>query len=178
MNHLDMLEALLFVHGDPVSEEQLALWLDIALEDVGAWVEALNQNLLSRGSGLTVQWVEGGVRLSTHPRLYQCLAERVSRRAPEPLSHAAWEVLAIVAYRQPITRLEIEAIRQTGSERALDTLLSRDLIEETGRKEAPGRPILYGTTSRFLREFGLRSPGDLPPLSSSGEPSSPSEKTE
>ncbi len=173
-----MLEALLFVHGDPVSEDQLALWLDVASEAVGAYVEALNQNLHVRGSGLTVQWVEGGVRLTTHPRLYDNLAERVSRRAPEPLSHAAWEVLAIVAYRQPITRLEIEAIRQTGSERALDTLLNRDLIEEVGRKEAPGRPILYGTTPRFLREFGLKSPGDLPPLSASGELSSSSETVE
>lgn len=164
---LDLLEALLFIQGDPVSEEQLALWLDQTPEDVRQQVDRLNRLLESRESGLTVQRVEGGVRLATHPRLHPLLSERVMRRAAEPLSHAAWEVLAIVAYRQPITRLEIEAVRQTGSERALETLLSRELIEEVGRKETPGRPILYGTTGRFLREFGLTSPKDLPPLGAS-----------
>lgn len=77
---------------------------------------------------------------------------------------AAWEVLAIIAYKQPITRLEIEALRQTNSERALDTLVNRELIEQVGRKEAPGRPILYGTTVQFLKEFGLDSLEQLPPL--------------
>ena len=89
---------------------------------------------------------------------------------PEPLSHAAWEVLSVVAYKQPLTRMEIEAFRQTGSERAIDTLVSRGLVEEVGRKEAPGRPILYGTTARFLQEFGISDPKDLPPLADSPAP--------
>nr|WP_207711566.1 SMC-Scp complex subunit ScpB [Sulfobacillus harzensis] len=172
---MDLLEALLFVHGDPVSVDQLALWLDLPSTGVEQQLQALDEALQSRQSGLSVQRVAGGVRLTTHPRLQDALAARLGRRAPEPLSHAAWEVLAIVAYRQPITRLEIEAIRQTGSERALDTLLNRELIEEVGRKEAPGRPILYGTTARFLREFGLDSPSDLPPLSVGGETTSSQE---
>ncbi len=112
-----------------------------------------------------MQWVSGGVRLTTHPALGDLLSERLRVTAAEPLSHASWEVLAIVAYRQPITRLEIESIRQTGSERALDTLVHRELIEEVGRKEAPGRPILYGTTKKFLTQFGLTDLSDLPLLS-------------
>ena len=161
---VDLLEALLFVQGDPVSLEQLGGWLQCPVEDVRGLLERLDQQLMDRGSGLTVQWVDQGVRLTSHPRLGRALAERLERQEPEPLSHASWEVLAIVAYRQPLTRLEIEAIRQTGSERAIETLVHRELIEEVGRKEAPGRPILYGTTGRFLREFGLSSPEDLPPL--------------
>jgi segregation and condensation protein B len=162
--NLDLLEALLFVQAQPVTAAQLATWLGIEVSAVNLHVQALAQHLTDRGSGLTIQRVADGVRLTTHPRLADTLHDRLSYTGPEPLSHASWEVLAIVAYRQPITRMEIEAVRQTGSERAIETLMQRQLIEEVGRKEAPGRPILYGTTARFLTQFGLTSARDLPPL--------------
>ncbi|PSR22845.1 MAG: SMC-Scp complex subunit ScpB [Sulfobacillus acidophilus] len=167
---LDLLEALLFVQAEPVTLVQLATWLQMDVSAVEWHIGALAQRLAERGSGLTVQRVAEGVRLTTHPRLADLLHERLSYVAPEPLSHASWEVLAIVAYRQPITRMEIEAVRQTGSERALETLMQRQLIEEVGRKEAPGRPILYGTTAHFLTQFGLSSVGDLPKLELDGPP--------
>lgn len=166
---LDFIEALLFTQGEPVTLVQLAHWLDVDTSAVRPLLEALDAELTGRNSGLTVQWVDGGVRLAAHPRLHSELQERLTRVDPEPLSHASWEALAIVAYKQPITRLEIEAVRQTGSERAIETLVSRDLIEEVGRKEAPGRPILYGTTRRFLQEFGLLSLEELPPLTQNSE---------
>lgn len=161
----DLLEALLFVRAEPVGAEELSHWLGIALDEVPGMVEELQQKLRDRESGLTVRWSAGGVELVTRSDLADAIQERLQIAEPEPLSHASWEVLSIVAYRQPITRMEIEALRQTGSERALETLMSRQLIEEVGRKETLGRPILYGTTPIFMREFGLSSSDQLPPLS-------------
>lgn len=169
MNHR-LVEAILFVQSDPVPLDQLAGWLNTDLDGAERAIAALSQALADRGSGLAVQWVDGGVRLTTHPDLADEIRRRFDRVAPEPLSHASWEVLAIIAYRQPITRLEIEAIRQTSSERAIETLVHRALIEEVGRKEAPGRPILYGTTRDFLQQFGLESLADLPQLREMAEP--------
>ncbi len=168
--NLALLEALLFTQSAPVSIQQVAHWLSLDENAVEAGLQALAERLEVRESGLALDWVDGGVRLTTHPRLYASLQDRLANPDPEPLSHASWEVLAIVAYRQPITRLEIESIRQTGSERAIETLVNRDLIEEVGRKEAPGRPILYGTTRGFLQQFGLSSLDALPQLSQLTEP--------
>ncbi|MCY0877629.1 MAG: SMC-Scp complex subunit ScpB [Firmicutes bacterium] len=163
--HRRLLEALLFLRAEPVSLEEIQRWLRVTEKEAALLVDELGQYLRDRDSGLTLQWVDGGVRLVTHPSLADDLQAALTDTRPEPLSHASWEVLAIVAYKQPITRMEIEAIRQTNSERAIETLVTRQLIEEVGRKEVPGRPILYGTTARFLRQFGLRSLEDLPPLS-------------
>lgn len=169
--NLDLLEALLFVQSEPVPLAQIGLWMGVDADGAGSLVHALAARLAERGSGLTVQRVAGGVRLTTHPALADQLLERLQYQGPEPLSHASWEVLAVVAYRQPVTRMEIEAIRQTGSERAIETLVHRELIEEVGRKEAPGRPILYGTTRQFLTQFGLERLSELPSIVQ--EPESP-----
>lgn len=165
----DVLEALLFVHGEPVPWDRLQRWMGCEREDAERVVAELEEVLSARQSGLVVQRVANGIRLATRPDLSETLHERLQNSGPEPLSHASWEVLAIVAYRQPVTRLEIETVRQTGSERALETLLNRGLIEEVGRKETPGRPILYGTTESFLMQFGLRRVDDLPPLAQKTE---------
>jgi segregation and condensation protein B len=159
-----LIEALLFVRADPTPRDDLAHWLRISAEAVDAALERLKVSL--EGHGLVLVEMGGGVALATAPDLDPDLAPALERAqdTPEPLSQGAWETLSIVAYRQPVTRLEIEAIRQVGSERALATLVDRGLVEEIGRKEAPGRPILYGTTAAFLRQFGLRRIEDLPPL--------------
>ncbi len=158
------LEALLFTQSEPVAGDQLALWLDMDPEHIPALVESYAKSLERRNAGLCVRSIAGGYVLATAPDLSAFLDRHLRLKAPEPLSQAAWEVLSIVAYRQPITRLEIDALRQTQSERAIETLLSREFIEQVGRKEAPGRPILYGTTPQFLQEFGLNSLEDLPSL--------------
>jgi segregation and condensation protein B len=160
----DLLEALLFLQSEPVPLAQLARWLNCDQTTVSQWLAELEIELRARGAGIQLDRVANGFQLVTRRDLAEPLAQALAEPSPRPLSAAGWEVLAIVAYKQPITRLEIEAIRQTNSERALETLLDRGLIEEAGRKEAPGRPILYVTSARFLREFGLNQLSDLPPL--------------
>jgi segregation and condensation protein B len=121
----------------------------------------------SHHSALWVQVVGDAMALATDSELDAWVRERMTIKTAEPLSHAAWEVLSIVAYKQPVTRLEIEAVRQVGSERAIETLVVRGLIEEIDRKDTPGRPILYGTTHSFLLEFGLTDLSQLPALDNS-----------
>lgn len=159
-----LLHALLFLQAEPVAIGQVGLWLGVPDDIAERVVENLMIGLENAKTGVVLERGAAGVRLTTRPELGEELVRRLGLRAPQPLSHASWEVLAIVAYRQPVTRLEIEDLRQTGSERTIQTLLDRQLIEEIGRKETPGRPILYGTTVHFLQEFGLARAHDLPPL--------------
>lgn len=167
---LRLLEALLFTAAGPVPEASLRAWLGNPDEEtLRAWVARLARHLAERDSALTVRWVGDGVELCTCPDLDAALRQ-ARQPQPEPLSHAAWETLAVIAYRQPLTRLEIEAIRGVGSERALATLVERGLVEEVGRKAVPGRPLLYATTRRFLQQFGLASLAELPPLAEAAPP--------
>ncbi len=165
------LEALLFLHGDPLNLEQLAVWLETEKTAIPFWIERLADHLSASQSALQVRTMGDTVQLVTVALLDEWLSQTLTLRPPEPLSHAAWEVLSVIAYKQPLTRMEIESFRQTGSERAIDTLVTRGLVEEVGRKETPGRPILYGTTPRFLQEFGISDPKDLPSLEDSPPPS-------
>jgi segregation and condensation protein B len=161
-----LVTALLFLHADAVQLDTLAAWLELDRLALDSVLAELSEPMVAMG--LAIQIVDNGVRLTTAPDLHEALRDlvEIARTEPEPLSHGAWETLAIVAYRQPITRLEVEAIRQAGSERSLATLQERGLIEEVGRKETPGRPILYGTTAYFLEQFGLADAQALPPLPS------------
>jgi segregation and condensation protein B len=157
----DYLFALLFVAGEPVAEGDLARWLNVPAEAVPPLIETLARRL---GDGpLTVRAAGGGFRLVLTPSLTAWVAAVQGGRAPETLTPAQWECLAVVAYRQPVTRLEVEALRQAQSEHALDALVRRGLIEEVGRKPVPGRPILYGTTRRFLEIMGVDRLDQLPP---------------
>lgn len=155
------LAAILFAHGDPVPAETLAEWLGLPAEGVEAVALDLAERL--RSTPWTVRQVAGGFQLVLRPTWSRWI-EALQPERVETLSAAAWECLAVVAYRQPVTRLEVEALRQVGSEAALEMLERRGLIQAVGRKRAPGRPILYGTTPRFLEMFGLARIEDLPPL--------------
>jgi segregation and condensation protein B len=130
----------------------------------------LQQDFVRDGRGLRIAEVAGGFRLTTvteHAPFFEKLAYSPSRTS---LSQAALETLSIVAYRQPITRIEIEEIRGVKAERALHTLVAKDLIEEIGRADALGRPILYGTTKSFLDYFGLSALDQLPdPVAGEGD---------
>ena len=145
-----------------ISAKQLA---EVTGQDPGIARDAvleLKADLKRQGRGLRVAEVAGGYRLTTlpeHAPYFERLAYTPGRQS---LSQAALETLAIIAYRQPITRVEIEEIRGVKSERALQSLVNKDLIEEVGRAEAIGRPILYGTTKSFLDYFGLPSLTELP----------------
>ena len=156
-----MIESLLFVADEPIEIGTLARSLGVTRQRVEKTLEALAADV--DGRGLLVQRQGDRVQLVTAPDaapyIEQFLEVDYGR-----LSRAALETLAIIAYRQPITRAGIEAVRGVNSDQAVATLLARGLIEEVGRAPGPGRPVLFGTTMRFLEYFGLRRPEDLPPL--------------
>ena len=159
-----ILEALLFVTDEPLSADQIAAVLgDRPADEVTALVDALRGRYAGEGVGLEVQEVAGGFRLTTRPDLAPWV-QRLNRVRPARLSRAALETLAVIAYRQPLTKAEIEGVRGVSADGVLRTLLERDLIRVVGRKPDVGRPILYGTTGTFLEHFGFRDLTELPTL--------------
>ena len=157
------LEAVLFAAGNPLPLASLAAIMDCEESEVVELARSLQAKLTSEGSGLTVQRVAGGYQLVTRPETYATV-ERLSQVTDRHLSAPTMETLSIIAFKQPITKPEIEQLRGVRVERALAKLLELDLICELGRKQVLGRPILYGTTATFLRCFGLDSLDDLPQL--------------
>jgi segregation and condensation protein B len=155
------LECLLLASGGPVQVRRLADALGVSEAETERLLEELARSY--EGRGLMVQQVAGGYQLCTRPEYAEFVTRLVSAQA-EPLSRATLETLAVVAYRQPVTRAEVEAVRGARSDHHLRKLLERNLIREVGRRPGPGSPILYGTTDLFLRHFGLRDLKDLPPL--------------
>lgn len=160
------IECVLFVSGGPVRMEQLVEAVQVDPEVVAAAVEVLAQDYAGRG--LQLQAVAGGYQLGTRPDYADAVRRALGAAGREPLSQAALETLAIVGYRQPITRPELDALRGVHSEHVLERLEERRLIRAIGRKATVGRPILYGTTEAFLRYFGLRDLTDLPPMEAFG----------
>ena len=159
----DLVEALLFASDTPLEAERIREVLDLA--DAGearALVDELRARYDAADSALTIVEVGGGFRMVTRPALAPWLMKLAKTRTRARLSRPALETLAIVAYRQPVSRPEVDAIRGVNSDAVLDNLLERRLIRIAGRKEAPGRPFLYETTREFLVAFGLRDLDDLP----------------
>ncbi|MEK8127453.1 SMC-Scp complex subunit ScpB [Paenibacillus filicis] len=161
-----VIEGLLFVAGDEgLDARQLAEVLEQETAFITELVLDLQADMKREGRGLQIVQMAGTFQLTTvpeHAAYFERLAYSPSRSS---LSQAALETLAIVAYRQPITRVEIEEIRGVKADRALQTLVAKDLIQEVDRADAPGRPILYGTTKPFLDYFGLATLTDLPETS-------------
>lgn len=156
------LEALLFVADEPVETAELARALDISAPALRGQLEALAESLRTRGLRLQHQGTK--VQMVTAPEAAPFIEQFFGARAEQRLSAAALETLAIIAYKQPITRPHVEALRGVDSGRAIATLRARGLVEEVGRAESVGRPVLLGTTMQFLEYFGLEHPADLPPL--------------
>ena len=148
----------------PISIKELKKVLKISEKAILAAIADLKTTLYEQDLGLMMEEVAGGYRVIIQPALYADLAELISPPPLPQLSSAALETLAIISYKQPITRGELEAARGTGCSSTLDTLQERDLIKIVGQKDVVGKPLLYGTTERFLLEFGLKSLEDLPPL--------------
>jgi segregation and condensation protein B len=159
----NILEALLFASDTPLEPERVREVLELpsvaAARDL---VEALRARYADRG--LQIVEVGGGYRMVTRPELQPWLVRLTRSRTKQRLSRPALETLAIVAYKQPVSRPEVDAIRGVNSEAVLDNLLERRLIRIPGRKDAPGRPYLFETTREFLVAFGLRDLGDLPTI--------------
>lgn len=159
-----VVEALLFVAEEPLPLDRLQEALgDEDPAATEATIRELAERLEAEGRGLMVQEVAGGFRLATRPEAHPWI-QRLQQVKPAKLSRPALETLAIIAYKQPITRAEIEAIRGVAVEGVMRTLLERGLTRMLGRKAEAGRPILYGTSAGFLEHFGLKDLGDLPSL--------------
>jgi segregation and condensation protein B len=158
-----VLEAMLFASDVPLEAERIREVLD--LENVAA-ARGLAEELIARYEaeprGLAIVEVGGGYRMVTRPELAPWLVRLARARTRVRLSRPALETLAIIAYKQPVSRPELDAVRGVNSEAVLDNLLERRLVRIGGRKEAPGRPFLYETTREFLVAFGLRDLHDLP----------------
>jgi len=158
------LEALLFICPRPVPAARLSAVCQVAEEDVSSALAELREELAAGRHGIELREVAGGYTLAV---LAQC-ADDVRRFAgverPDDLSPAAMETLAVVAYLEPVTRAEVAEVRGVSSEWALRLLEERGLVEQRGRGDSPGAPILYGTSQRFLTLFGLKSRNDLPAL--------------
>lgn len=172
-----LIESLLFVAGEPVSVAQLARALELPADAVEAGLEQLAAECAQRG--VRVQRHADHVQLVSAPEAAEVVERFLGVQFQQRLSSAALEVLAIIAYRQPLTRAQVEALRGVDCGGVIRALMARELVCEVGRLETVGRPILYGTTPEFLQQFGLASLQELPPLAELQEltPEQPSTET-
>ena len=158
------LEAILFAGGEPVDAGRIAEALETDVEAVHAAAARLSERLDRSGSALQVVRLEDAYQLTTRPEHAAAVRRALEIKRNAPLSQAAMEVLSVIAYHQPVTRGYIEQVRGVDCSGVVSSLCAKGLIEEQGRMDLPGRPLLYGTTANFLRCFGLESLQDLPPL--------------
>lgn len=157
-----VIEALIFASSEPLKVKEIAGILGLAEETVRELIRELQQEYQEKRRGIQILEVAGGYQFLTNPDCAPYV-EKLKKVPRQPtLSQAALETLAIIAYKQPITRAEIETLRGVRVDSSITTLLERGLIQEAGRKDGPGRPILYVTTNDFLKYFGLKSLDDLP----------------
>lgn len=155
-------EALIFTSSEPISIKTMAMIIGVDERTLKQMVSDLMEDYRQKQCGIQIIEVSNGYQFATNPE-YAVYIEKLQKMPRNiGLSQAAIETLAIVAYKQPITKAEIEALRGVSIESSLATLVDKGLIEEAGRKESPGRPILYGTTKRFLKYFGLKDLDELP----------------
>ena len=160
-----ILEALLFISADPLPMNRIVSLLGaVSKQEVEHALLSLKHEYEQEGRGLHLAEIAGGYRILTKPDYAPWIKRLEKVKAPPRLSRSALESLAIIAYKQPIVRAEIEQIRGVETSGVLRTLLERKLVRIVGRKEEPGRPIMYGTTKFFLEHFGLRDLSQLPPL--------------
>lgn len=158
------LEAVLFASGDPISIDRLSQVFEIKPEQIEKAAEKLKLRLEERLSGIELLRLDNSYQLATKTDYAEYIKKAFDLKRRTPLSGAAFEVLSVIAYNQPVTRSFVEQVRGVDCSGVITTLLEKELIEERGRLELPGRPLLYGTTKNFLRCFGLSDLSDLPPL--------------
>lgn len=159
-----LVEALLFVSDEVLSEAQLADLCALSQTEIRKVLSDLTQDYERGNRGFVLREVAGGWRLFSHPAYADYIEKLVLSWDARRLSQAALETLAIIAYRQPVTRAQINAVRGVNSEAALSSLMEKGIVKEVGRDKTPGQPFLYGTTAKFLERFALRSLSELPPL--------------
>lgn len=159
------IEGILFTMGSSVSPKQLAMALEVSEEEIVKEINNLIAEYETSDRGVTIIELEGSYQMCTKPELYEYLIRIAKQPVKYALTDVLLETLAIIAYKQPITKTEIEKIRGVSSDHAVSKLVEYNLVTELGRLDAPGRPLLFGTTEEFLRCFGVKSIEELPELS-------------
>jgi len=159
-----LVEAILYMEGDPLDEGSIARICGLAKDTVIAALENLSERYTAADCGIELSRIGGGIMIAAKREYWENLKERYGKKNEGKISRAAMETLAIVAYSQPITRAEIEKIRGVSADNMIRLLLEKSFIREVGKKDIPGRPVLYGTTKEFLMQFHLNSISELPKL--------------
>jgi segregation and condensation protein B len=160
-----ILEALLFAAGDVIDRKTLTSVLSVGNEEIEKLVNSLNDKFINEDRALMVRNIDNGYQLCTNSKYHEYINKLFDSKQKQNLSQAAIETLAVIAYKQPVTRQEVEKIRGVNSDRSISILSEYGLIEDIGRKDAPGRPLIYSTTQEFLRVFGYSTLSDLPKIS-------------
>lgn len=168
-NLVSTIEAMLFASGDPVEASKLAEVLDIDIESVEKMLGHLSALYDERSSGLMIIRIDNKYQICTREKYSEEVRKLMEIKKNTPLSNAAFEVLAVIAYNKTVTRSFIEQVRGVDCSGPISSLVQKGLIEEKGRMDLPGRPLIYGTTDRFLRCFSLNSLEDLPDLPKNDE---------
>lgn len=163
-----IVEAILFVSGEAVSLSEISGILGIERKDAGKLIDNMIERFRTEGRGLKILKANDTFRLATCPSYKEYIERFTGKTREKELSPSCLETLSVIAYRQPITRMDIENLKGSNCAHSVMVLLKNGLIKETGRLKAIGRPILYGTTDQFLRSFGLLSLKELPALEEKG----------
>lgn len=159
-----VIEAILFTMGESVDLERLARVLSVPKMELTPYIDYLKEKYERAESGIGIMELEGAVQLCTKKEMYPYLIQIAKAPKKVTLTESLLETLSIVAYKQPITRIEIERIRGVNSDHSVNRLIELNLIQEIGRMDAPGRPLMFGTTEEFLRSFGVKNLDELPSL--------------
>jgi segregation and condensation protein B len=160
-----LVEAILYLEADPLEEAALARIAGLSRDATALALKGLEEKYGQENSGVELSRIGGGLMISPKKEYWDNLKERYGKKKDTKLSKAALETLSIIAYSQPVTRSEVEAIRGVQADTMIRLLLEKELIRETGKKDIPGKPTQYGTTREFLKFFRLESIADLPKLS-------------
>ena len=166
VNHVrGVIEAILFVNEKPVTLEQIKKVIDtVSVADIKRILQEMQTEFEKRKNGMMIIEIAGGYQMLSNPLYANYVREFYKTKHKEKLSKPALETLAIIAYKQPVSRADIETIRGVNSDGVVVHLIEKELIKIVGRKDVPGKPYLYGTTKQFLEYFGLKSLDDLPKL--------------
>jgi segregation and condensation protein B len=164
-NIKSIIEGLLFAFGDPLEDKEISKVINISVKDVNKYLQEMKAEFDEQKRGIRIIKMNNFYQLATRPEHYDFIKSVVISRNQRNLSNASLETLSIIAYKQPITKMEIDEIRGVKSDKSIETLLQKKLIREMGRLDRPGKPILYGTSDEFLKFFGIECIEDLPLIS-------------
>lgn len=178
INNKAAIEAILFANGDSVDATRIAQALELTEKDVHSLAQELMEEYAASGRGITIIKLDDAYQMVSSKEYAPQIRTVMDLRRNTPLSQAALEVLAVVAYNQPVTKAFVEQVRGVDCSGVIGSLTAKGLVEEKGRLELPGRPLLYGTTENFLRCFNLQRLDDLPPLPEDEKKEEPQEEPE